>query len=501
MTLVLAEDRERYSTLFQTAFNARASFTTEARVRDKSGRILWIYWEGVPRLEEGGQFQGYTTCGVDMTEARAAVDELKRLTQELTVARDAADQANQAKSRFLAGMSHELRTPLSGILGYAQLLQMEGGLNPTQAARVDAMMGAGKHLLHMIASVLDLAKIEAEHEELQMVEVDVQELATTCLDLIRPAAGAKNLQLRFVVDPDMQQKIATDATRLRQVLLNLLGNAVKFTVRGAIELRLRAVSDNAALRFEVADTGPGVPSDQRPKLFQEFERLDAAGTSAIEGAGLGLSLSARLATLMGWRIGHDENPGGGSVFWLELPLNAAGPGVPVVAPEADVPDAVPAAAGATPALHVLVVDDVAMNRDIAASFLRAAGQVVDSVEGGAEAVAAAAATDFDVVLMDVRMPVVDGLEATRRIRALGGTRGRVPIVALTAQAFTEQVTECREAGMDDHLVKPFTPATLLAATLHAAEAGRSNGARPAALIRPPIKPPSATSMTSANAGP
>jgi PAS domain S-box-containing protein len=485
--LVLAEDRELYQTSFLAAFNARETFATEARVSDKSGRTLWIQWEGVPRLEDSGQFQGYTTCGVDVTEARAAADELKRLTRELIVARDAAEHANHAKSRFLAGMSHELRTPLSGILGYAQLLQMEGGLNPTQTARVDAMMGAGRHLLHMIASVLDLAKIESEYEELHLVELDVQQLAMSCLDLIRPAAAAKHLELSFIIDPNTRPGMLTDPTRLRQVLLNLLGNAVKFTVRGIIELRLLSASDSRALRFEVIDTGPGVPADQRTKLFQEFERLDSVGTSAIEGAGLGLSLSARLATLMGWRIGHDDNPGGGSVFWLELPLNAAAEHrPPMAAPVAEVPDAAPLRAKATQsALHVLVVDDVAMNRDIAASFLRAAGQVVDTVEGGAEAVAAVAGRDFDVVLMDVRMPVVDGLEATRRIRALGGARARVPIVALTAQAFTEQVAECREAGMDDHLVKPFTPATLLAATVHAAGAGRNNGAFPFSGPRPP----------------
>jgi CheY-like chemotaxis protein len=181
---------------------------------------------------------------------------------------------------------------------------------------------------------------------------------------------------------------------------------------------------------------------------------------------------------MGWRLGYQDNPRGGSIFWLELPLaTAAKLPLPVAPPVTEVPAAQLPKPGETPALHVLVVDDVAMNRDIAAAFLRAAGQQVDCVDGGAEAVSAVAGTDFDVVLMDVRMPVVDGLEATRRIRALGGSRGQVPIVALTAQAFTEQVTECRDAGMNDHLVKPYSPATLLAATLRAG-AARHNGVAP-----------------------
>jgi CheY-like chemotaxis protein len=366
---------------------------------------------------------------------------------------------------------------LSGILGYAELLRMEGGLTTAQLARVDAMVEAGRHLLHMIASVLDLAKIEAEQDEMRTAVLDVQEVAASCLDVVRPAAEAKNLALSLVVAPGTPLELATDGVRLRQVLVNLLGNAVKFTARGSVELRLCPVSGQsrgdtgAALRLEVADTGPGIPLDQRQRLFQEFERLDAAGTSAIEGAGLGLSLSARLVALMSGRLGHDDNPGGGSVFWLELPVNTVAE-VPVV-PAATAAEAEPAVITPAPALHVLVVDDVAMNRDIAASFLRASGQLVDCVEGGAEAVSAVAGIDFDVVLMDVRMPGIDGLEATRRIRALDGPRGRVPIVALTAQAFTEQVAECRNAGMDDHLVKPFSPDSLRAAVARAAAASRT----------------------------
>jgi PAS domain S-box-containing protein len=399
-----------------------------------------------------------------LEETDAYID---RFSRHLVEARDRAEQANRAKSRFLAGMSHELRTPLNGILGYAHLLHIEGGLTPAQGARVDAMLEAGKHLLEMITCVLDLSEIEADHLVLRPVALDVQVIAAACLDLVRPMADAKGLALIISLASGTSPKLIADPTRLRQILLNLLGNATKFTRQGTVELRLRSLADGSALRIEVADTGPGISAEQRQRLFKDFERLDSEVTSTVEGAGLGLALSARLASLMGGNLGHEDNPGGGSVFWLQLPPDAVAGSPPVMPADFDTPEAVIAPAPVR-ALHVLVVDDVLMNRDIAGSLLRSAGHTVICVEGGAEALAAAATTDFDVVLMDVRMPGMDGLEATRRIRAQDGVRGQVPIVALTAQAFTEQVAACRAAGMDSHLTKPFDPDTLLAAVVQAA---------------------------------
>jgi CheY-like chemotaxis protein/HPt (histidine-containing phosphotransfer) domain-containing protein len=246
-----------------------------------------------------------------------------------------------------------------------------------------------------------------------------------------------------------------DVTRLRQVLINLLGNAVKFTSAGKVELRLAQTEAGDFVRLEVVDTGPGIWSRHRNKLFQTFERLNTKAVAAIEGSGVGLALAAQLVRAMDGRIGYEDNPGGGSVFWVELPASRANPIT------ADVTATVDRAT--TPGRRLLVVDDDALNRDIATRFLTLGGHQVVCLDSGPAAVAAAKSEDFDVILMDVRMPGMNGLEATRLIRMLGGPRGRVPVIALTAQAFTEQIEICRRAGMNTHVSKPFTQAVILAA--------------------------------------
>ena len=468
------DDRERIAAIPTASREHGGKFAAEFRICRPDGTIRCISMRTEAFLGPDGRPDRIVSAQQDITEIVAAREllaarhtELERLSRHLAKARDRAEQANQAKSRFLAGMSHELRTPLNGIIGYAHLLRMEGSLTPVQATRVDAMLAAGTHLLQMITHVLDLSEIEANHVELRPVELDVLATAAACLDLVRPTAELKHLTLNITVEPGTRRALTADPVRLRQVLLNLLGNAVKFTGEGGVELRLGTLPDGSALLIEVADTGPGIPPELKQRLFRDFERLDTPEAGSVEGAGLGLALAARLVTLMGGRVGHEDNPDGGSIFWVELPLDTVTASRPAAASDAG-------PVGSRPApepgrlLHVLVVDDVAMNRDIASSFLRAAGHQTNCAENGAQAIAAVAATDFDVVLMDVRMPEMDGLEATRRIRALEGPRGRVPIVAVTAQAFTEQVAECRTAGMDGHLSKPYDPAQLLAAVVSAA---------------------------------
>jgi signal transduction histidine kinase/DNA-binding NarL/FixJ family response regulator len=381
------------------------------------------------------------------------VTELKRLGRRLEHAREVADHANQAKSLFLAGITHELRTPLHGILGYAELLSLEGGLNTTNMERLDAMMAAGQYLLGTINAVLDMSRIESDKLELRPTDIQLPELVRTCLDVVRPAAEAKGLAL--ILAPAPPFRLFADPMRLQQVLINLLGNAVKFTLAGSVEVRLRLTEVGECVRLEVADTGPGIWAGHRDKLFQTFERLNAEGVSGIEGAGLGLAIAARLMQMMGGRIGYADNPGGGSVFWLELPCGPVPLAAVDAAPRSCLPDA--------PRLRVFVADDELLNRNIASGFLSIAGHEVVCVDNGAAAVEAAATGDFDVILMDVRMPGMNGLEATRLIRALPAPRGQVRVVAVTAQAFAQQIEVCRQAGMDSHVSKPFKQAVLLAA--------------------------------------
>ena len=314
----------------------------------------------------------------------------------------------------------------------------------------NAIVRASRQMRDEVNVVLDYARLEAIGPTLHPQRIELRPLVEESMALVEPAAKARGLQTRITMGAEVPAHFITDANQLRHILANLLSNAVKYTPRGTVECRVRG--DTERLVIEVADTGIGIPHEQRHRLFKEYERFGAEN-AGIEGTGLGLSTAHRLTRLMGGHMGHRDNSGGGSVFWLELPAAAA------EAPPTPAEIARPAHAGA---LNVLVVDDTDINRELIKSFLRGAGHCVTEAREGAEAVQIAASQDFDVVLMDMRMAGMDGLEATRAIRALKGSRASVPIVAITANAFERHAQECRRAGMSDHLAKPFTQAELTA---------------------------------------
>ncbi|OYW10689.1 MAG: hypothetical protein B7Z53_00375, partial [Rhodospirillales bacterium 12-71-4] len=393
---------------------------------------------------------------------RTDITPLKRAMDDLAQARDSARAAGEAKSQFLARMSHELRTPLNGVLGFAQVLLRDPALTEEQRDQVMTLHEAGRHLLELVNSLLDLSKIEAGKLDLHLRDVAVRPLLEACAGLLAPEVDRKGLTFTLDIAPGTPAAVEADATRVRQMLLNLLSNAVKFTPPGGrVDIRAMPMEGRAGLRIEVQDTGPGVPPEKRHLLFEDFSQLFPVAGQDGAGTGLGLAISARLAAAMGGRIGCDSEVGQGARFWVEMPLKE----VPLPVAAATVVALPAERAGEVPgrSLRILVADDVAANRMVARAMLVGAGHRVDSAADGAEALAAVERDAYDVVLMDVQMPVMDGLEATRRIRALDTARRRVPVLAVTASALPEQVAACRAAGMDGHLAKPIDRESLLAA--------------------------------------
>jgi len=397
---------------------------------------------------------------------RTDITAQKRAMADLAAARDAAAAATEAKSRFLAHMSHELRTPLNSVLGLAQALAQDPGLTDEQRERAQTLEAAGRHLVAVANDVLDLAKVEAGRLELRLATTALPALLESCIALTEPAAAAKGIRLGSVLDGGLPPLVMADQTRLRQLVLNLLSNAVKFTpVGGQVELRAfplpgAEASGRPLVRIEVRDNGPGVPAEARSAIFADFVQLDRGGM--LGGAGLGLAIAAHIVERMQGRIGCEDNPaapeGHGALFWVELPLAVAAPQLRSAEPTAPAP--------ARTGLRILVADDVPANLAVARALLESAGHSVDCVSDGAEAVQAAAEAApgrrYDAILMDLMMPGMDGQEATRRIRALPGAAGRVPILAVTASAFAEDVEACRAAGMDGHLAKPIERDKLIA---------------------------------------
>jgi len=482
LNLIAPEDRAAFADMHRRVI-AGESLTLEFEIIGLKGTHRWLETHSVPLPDASGtSLLGITR---DVTARRKAEGELAayrehledmvaQRTQELARARDAAEAANLAKSTFLANMSHELRTPMNAIMGMTSLA-LRRAEDPRLVDHLTKIDQASQHLLAVINDILDISKIEADHLSLEQVAFTLDEEVAKLRTLFAQKISDKGLAFRVDLAPELgRREFQGDPLRLGQILLNLVGNALKFTEQGAIALRTCLVEEAAAtavLRFEVQDSGIGIAAEDQKRLFMAFEQADGSMTRKYGGTGLGLAISKRLVSLMGGEIGVTSRQGAGSTFWFTVRLGKVSRASP------NQPDGAAGPAGTAEmrlrvghaGARILLAEDEPVNQEVFRELLEDAGLRVDIAMDGVEAVALAQAGPYDLILMDMQMPRLNGVDATRAIRADSANCG-TPILAMTANAFSEDRQACLDAGMDDHIAKPIDPEQLFGVLLRWLEA-------------------------------
>ena len=428
--------------------------TIEYRSWHKEGRWVWI--EGKPKIifDAKGRPTAIQDVVRDIGVRKAAELELAR-------ARDAAEAATAAKSDFLANMSHEIRTPLTAIIGFSALLDKAEELSEDSRRSVRRIVTGGQALLTLVNDILDFSKLEANQVALDPQPFEPAEFVRGVVDLVAAQAQAKGLTVDLRLDPDLPALVEADNARLRQILLNLLTNALKFTETGGVTVSAGYRHADGLLSISVTDTGSGIPEAKRGRLFERFSQVDSSVSRRQGGVGLGLAICKSLVEMMGGRIHVESAEGVGSTFNFTV----AAPLVAVAAPRAPLAKVDPEPAAGRPG-QVLVVDDVAENRELIRLLLEAIGQSVEEASSGAEAISAAIGRTYDLILMDIQMPGMDGMTATRAIRETAPLNAATPIVAISANVLADQVARCLAAGMDDHIAKPIQVADFVAKVSH-----------------------------------
>ena len=453
------DDFERCLSTYVSAFDAREPFTMEYRLRRFDGEYRWLIDNGIPYYNAQGVFLGYLGSCIDISDRKHA-------EQLMIDGRQEAEHANQIKSQFLAMMSHEIRTPLNAILGVLELFS-QTSLNSQQAEYLKIASCAGKNLLELVNDILDLTKVESGMLELEQINFDVIELTQFCVRLMTSGAKEKGLKLGVFIDPEVSSIIRGDPLRFKQVLLNLLNNAIKFTEQGSVIIKLSAQTvdnnaDNCLVLVEVIDTGIGITSELQGNIFEVFVQADLSDTRKYGGTGLGLAITKRLVSLWGGCIGLESTPNDGSRFWFTVGAEATAFGITTTHDSKDASkETVPAGdLKASFVANILLVDDSVINLAVISSMLTAVGHRVDLAGCGVDAIRAVSDKNYDLILMDVSMPDMSGLEATKIIRQSTGINN-MPIIAITAHALVGYKEQCLAAGMNGYLTKPISQKDLL----------------------------------------
>ena len=460
--IVDADDAVLVLANLQKAVDTKTTYNGEFRVRLRNGSLRWLSGIGRAYYDQQGEPIRMIGLNFDITDRKTAEANLLRANAEAQEAKRVAEHASLAKSDFLASMSHEIRTPLNSIIGYADLLMEDSEYGSPLRRKLEVIQESGAALLTVVNDILDFSKIEAGQITLDPTFFSPCALLDNVMAMLAGLAQRKGIALICEIAPDVSPYAFGDEARLRQILLNLVNNAVKFTESGSVVISVTmdksSVSDgHQAIRVAIKDTGIGIALDEQQRLFQRFSQVDGSINRRFGGTGLGLAICKRLVDLMGGEIGVESDEGSGSTFWFRVV-------VPVVEtldvhrPTGRTLDRV----GGRSA-RILVVEDLPVNQDLAKAVLERAGHRVTIACHGQEAVEAVRLESYDVVLMDVQMPIMDGITATKAIRAADHPSRHVPIIAMTANVLPRQVTSLKEAGMDDHVGKPFRRPELLAA--------------------------------------